>query len=164
LEHGALPGPTLAADKAYAQAGIGPSDLDLAEVHDAVSPAELMHYRELRFCEDGEVAHLAAQLGELLAIQMKLGARMREHRRPVRMNGFIRPDIAKQIDHDDWRVLRGIAQRQTADGAQLLSKLACWTGINRMVTTVVRARCDLVDQDCAFGRDEHFHRHGADVI
>jgi len=61
LDPGALAGPTLAADKAYAQAGVGPSELHLAEVHDAVSPAELMHYRELRLCREGEVAKLVAE-------------------------------------------------------------------------------------------------------
>jgi acetyl-CoA acyltransferase len=53
---GDRPTPARAADAAYKQAGLGPEDVDFAEVHDAVSPAELMYYRELGFCKDGEVA------------------------------------------------------------------------------------------------------------
>ena len=89
LVPGALPGPTLAADKAYAQAGIGPSDLDLAEVHDAVSPAELMHYRELRFCAEGEVARFVAErasaLGGRLPVNTSGGLNSRGH--PVGATG-----------------------------------------------------------------------------
>jgi acetyl-CoA acetyltransferase len=55
------PTPALAADAAYAQAGLGPKDLDFAEVHDAVSPAELMYYRELGFCKKGEVAQFVRE-------------------------------------------------------------------------------------------------------
>ncbi len=42
-----------AASKAYAQAGIGPEDVDIAEVHDAVSFSELFMTELLGFCELG---------------------------------------------------------------------------------------------------------------
>lgn len=45
-----------AARKAYAEAGVGPSDIDFFEVHDAVSPIELYYYRALGACEAGGVA------------------------------------------------------------------------------------------------------------
>lgn len=35
-------------------AGLGPEDIDLAEVHDCFSPAELVHYEDLGFCKKGE--------------------------------------------------------------------------------------------------------------
>src|SRR5205823_14457429 len=38
-----------AAALAYEMAGIGPGDVDLAEVHDAVAPAEITIYEDLRF-------------------------------------------------------------------------------------------------------------------
>ncbi|MDN3016169.1 beta-ketoacyl synthase N-terminal-like domain-containing protein [Paenibacillus sp. BSR1-1] len=44
--------------KAYEQAGVGPEDINLAEVHDAMSPAELKIYEELGFCEEGEAIKL----------------------------------------------------------------------------------------------------------
>ncbi len=43
-----------AADAAYAMAGVGPKDVDLAEVHDCFSIAELIAYEELGFCKKGE--------------------------------------------------------------------------------------------------------------
>jgi acetyl-CoA acetyltransferase len=42
-----------AADKAYEQAGVSPSDLDLVELHDCFATAELIHYDNLRLCEPG---------------------------------------------------------------------------------------------------------------
>jgi acetyl-CoA acyltransferase len=44
-----------AARQAYEEAGVGPEDVDVAEVHDAAAPAELMAYEELGLCaaDDG---------------------------------------------------------------------------------------------------------------
>jgi acetyl-CoA acyltransferase len=42
-----------AADLAYEAAGVGPSDLDLVELHDCFATAELVHYDNLRLCEPG---------------------------------------------------------------------------------------------------------------
>ncbi len=39
---------------AYEMAGLGPEDIDLAEVHDCFSTAELVHYEDLGFCKKGE--------------------------------------------------------------------------------------------------------------
>lgn len=43
-----------ASEKAYNAAGIGPQDIDVVELHDAASPAELMYIEELGFCGKGE--------------------------------------------------------------------------------------------------------------
>jgi acetyl-CoA acetyltransferase len=43
---------------AYEQAGLGPADVDMAEVHDAFAIAELMYYEALGFCEPGEAPRL----------------------------------------------------------------------------------------------------------
>ena len=43
----------MAADAAYEQAGVGPEDLDLVELHDCFATAELLHYDNLRLCEAG---------------------------------------------------------------------------------------------------------------
>lgn len=42
------------AKAAYEMAGLGPEDIDLAEVHDCFSIAELIHYEDLGFCKKGE--------------------------------------------------------------------------------------------------------------
>lgn len=46
------------AAKLYEQTGIGPDDVDLAEVHDAFTIAELLYYEALGFCAKGEAARL----------------------------------------------------------------------------------------------------------
>jgi acetyl-CoA C-acetyltransferase len=40
--------------QAYAMAGVGPDDVDLAEVHDCFAIAEIIAYEELGFCPKGE--------------------------------------------------------------------------------------------------------------
>jgi acetyl-CoA acyltransferase len=47
-----------AAQKAYETAGVGPEDINVAEVHDASAPAELVIYEELGFCKPGEGGQL----------------------------------------------------------------------------------------------------------
>ena len=42
-----------AAKQAYEQAGVGPEDLDLVELHDCFATAELVHYDNLMLCEQG---------------------------------------------------------------------------------------------------------------
>jgi acetyl-CoA acetyltransferase len=42
-----------AAQHAYEQAGVGPEDLDLVELHDCFATAELLHYDNLGLCEPG---------------------------------------------------------------------------------------------------------------
>ncbi len=44
----------LAAEKAYAQAGISPKDINVAEVHDAFTSVELISYEDLGFAEEGK--------------------------------------------------------------------------------------------------------------
>jgi acetyl-CoA acetyltransferase len=54
------PPSTLAVDDAYAEAGIGPDDLDVVECQDTDAARELLAYQELRLCEPGDQAKLLA--------------------------------------------------------------------------------------------------------
>ncbi len=57
LEH--IAGPTVDASKAvFEMAGVGPSDIDVAQLQDTESGAEIMHMAENGFCEDGEQEHM----------------------------------------------------------------------------------------------------------
>jgi len=47
-----------AAQQAYRQAGIGPEELDFAEVHDCFAIAELLAYEDLGFCGRGKASDL----------------------------------------------------------------------------------------------------------
>jgi acetyl-CoA acetyltransferase len=49
------PGPTVLASRAaYERAGIGPADIDVAQLQDTESGAEIMHMAENGLCKDGE--------------------------------------------------------------------------------------------------------------
>ncbi len=49
-----------AAERAYQISGVAPDDVDVIEVHDAASPAELMAYEDLGLCKRGEGPRLLA--------------------------------------------------------------------------------------------------------
>jgi acetyl-CoA acetyltransferase len=53
VEEGGKP-TVLASQKAYEIAGIGPEDIDVAQLQDTESGAEIMHMAENGFCKDGE--------------------------------------------------------------------------------------------------------------
>jgi acetyl-CoA acyltransferase len=65
-----------AADQAYEQAGIGPEDLDLVELHDCFATAEMVHYDNLRLCEEGGAADFFLS-----------GATWRDGSKPVNVSG-----------------------------------------------------------------------------
>ncbi|WP_198654370.1 thiolase family protein [Nocardia aurea] len=54
-----------AVGQAYAEAGITAADVDVAEVHDAFTIAELLYYETLGFCAPGEGAKFLAEGGPL---------------------------------------------------------------------------------------------------
>lgn len=49
-----FPASRQAAKAAYERAGVGPEDIDVAEVHDCFTITELITYEDLGFCEEGE--------------------------------------------------------------------------------------------------------------
>jgi len=61
-----VPLETRAARLAYEKAGIGPEDINVAEVHDGMAPAEMLIYEELGLCREGEAARLVDE--EMTAI------------------------------------------------------------------------------------------------
>ncbi len=69
----------LAALKAYAEAGVSPEDIDLAEVHDCFSIAEIMAVEDLGFCDKG------AGFKKIKAGDFDLGGRL-----PVNLSGGLK--------------------------------------------------------------------------
>ena len=63
---------TEAAQAAFEQAGIGPGDVDVAQLQDTESGAEVMHLAETGLCEHGEQEHLiqsgATEIGGRLPV------------------------------------------------------------------------------------------------
>ena len=68
-----------AAEQAYEAAGIGPSDLDLVELHDCFATAELVHYDNLMLCEQGGAVDLF-ELRRNVAGRRDPGQRLRRPR------------------------------------------------------------------------------------
>lgn len=55
---GGASAPSRAIAQAYEDSGVDPLDIDVAEVHDAAAPAEIIAYEELRLCGPGEGVRL----------------------------------------------------------------------------------------------------------
>jgi acetyl-CoA acyltransferase len=79
-----------AADAAYEMAGLGPHDVDVAEVHDAAASAELSIYEQLGFAGEGEGADLirrrATDLGGAIPVNPSGGLLARGH--PIGATGL----------------------------------------------------------------------------
>ena len=79
----------LAAKTAYNMAGIGPQDIQVAEVHDCFTFAELMAYEDLGFCKPGEGGKLVesneTRLGGRLPVNTSGGLKAKGH--PVGATG-----------------------------------------------------------------------------
>jgi acetyl-CoA acyltransferase len=100
-----------AAQQAYDQAGVGPEDLDLVELHDCFATAELVHYDNLMLCQPGEAVPF-----------FESGATWRDGKTPVNVSGGLESKghpIAATGIANIWEVchhLRGEAgDRQIAD-------------------------------------------------
>jgi acetyl-CoA acetyltransferase len=103
-----------AAKSAYEQAGIGPSDLNLVELHDCFATAELVHYDNLMLCEEGGAADF-----------FKSGATWRDGTTPVNVSGGLESKghpIAATGIANIWEVathLRGEAGDRQIEGAKV---------------------------------------------
>jgi acetyl-CoA acetyltransferase len=76
--------------EAYQEAGVGPKDLSVIEVHDASAPAELMAYESLGLCGKGEGGQLidsdATRLGGSIPVNTSGGLLRKGH--PVGATGI----------------------------------------------------------------------------
>lgn len=74
---------TRAVERAYGMAGLGPEDLDLAEVHDATASAEVFAYEDLQFCKRYEgwrlVEERATTLGGRVPVNTSGGLESKGH-------------------------------------------------------------------------------------
>ena len=99
---------------AYEQAGIGPSDLDLVELHDCFATAELVHYDNLMLCEEGGAVDF-----------FNSGATWRTGSTPVNVSGGLESKghpIAATGIANIWEVchhLRGEAGDRQIEGAKV---------------------------------------------
>jgi acetyl-CoA acetyltransferase len=98
----------------YEAAGIGPGDVDVAEVHDAFTIAELMYYEALGFCGKGEAAQLLADgetsLGGRIPVNPSGGLLSKGH--PIGATG-----VAQIVEI--VRQLRGQCGARQVEGAKV---------------------------------------------
>jgi acetyl-CoA acetyltransferase len=101
-----------AARAAYEQAGIGPSDVHVVELHDASAPAELIHYENLGLCAAGDAAKLIrsgdTDIGGRISVNPSGGLLSRGH--PVGATG-----VAQIVELTQQ--LRGTAGARQRPGA-----------------------------------------------
>jgi acetyl-CoA acetyltransferase len=103
-----------AAAQAYEQAGVGPADLNLVELHDCFATAELVHYDNLGLCEPGGAVDF-----------FNSGASWRDGKTPVNVSGGLESKghpIAATGIANIWEVchhLRGEAGDRQIAGAKV---------------------------------------------
>jgi acetyl-CoA acetyltransferase len=90
----------LCAREAYDEAGLGPKDLSLVELHDASAPAELMGYESIGLCAKGEGGRLVAdgttKLGGRIPVSTSGGLLRKGH--PIGATGIAQVvEITEQI-------------------------------------------------------------------
>ncbi|MGF6732684.1 acetyl-CoA acetyltransferase [Paraburkholderia youngii] len=102
------------AKDAYEEAGIGPDDISVAEVHDAFTIAELLYYEAFGFCSKGEAIQLlksgATSVGGRIPVNPSGGLLSKGH--PVGATGIA------QITEIVWQ-LRGEAKGRQVVGAKV---------------------------------------------
>jgi benzoylsuccinyl-CoA thiolase BbsB subunit len=117
---------TVSAREAYEQAGLGPEDLDVVELHDAFATSELIHYEELELCKAGEGGRLidegAVDLGGRIPVNPSGGLLAKGH--PLGATGVA------QIVEIVWQ-LRGVCGDRQVEGAKVgLAEVAGTAGVN----------------------------------
>lgn len=99
---------------AYEEAGVDPSEVDVVELHDAFTIAELIYYEALGLCAPGESASLlqsgATSLGGRVPVNPSGGLLAKGH--PLGATG-----VAQMVEIV-WQ-LRGQAQGRQAEGARV---------------------------------------------
>jgi acetyl-CoA acyltransferase len=104
----------LAAKDAYEQAGLGPEDVSLVELHDCFATAEIVHYENLGLCADGEGGRLIdtgeTALGGRIPVNVSGGLLSKGH--PLGATGIA--NIYEITTH-----LRGEAGARQVEGARI---------------------------------------------
>lgn len=95
-----LPSAQIAAEQAYTMAGVTAQDIDVAEVHDCFTIAEIMAYEDLGFCAKGEggpfISDKRSYIGGDVAVNVDGGLKAKGH--PIGATGVsMAYEIVKQL-------------------------------------------------------------------
>ncbi|WP_137894250.1 MULTISPECIES: thiolase family protein [Comamonadaceae] len=121
----------VAAEKAYRKADVKPSDIDVAEVHDATSFGEIYQMEMLGFCRDGEggpfVASGATRLGGAIPVNTSGGLVSKGH--PLGATGLsMLAELATQLrgEAGERQVVNArLALQENGGGLLGLEEAAC---------------------------------------
>jgi len=104
----------IAGKEAYKMAGIGPEDVDVAEVHDCFTIAEIIAYEDLGFCSPGEGGKLVeegvTELGGKIPVNPSGGLKAKGH--PVGATGTAQA-------YEMYLQLTGQAGKRQVDDAEV---------------------------------------------
>ena len=104
----------LAGQEAYRMAGVEPKDLDVAEVHDCFTIAEIIAYEDLGFCDSGKGGNLidegTTELGGKLPVNPSGGLKSKGH--PVGATGTAQA-------YEIYLQLTGQAKERQVKGAEI---------------------------------------------
>jgi len=104
----------LAGQEAYKMAGVSPKDLDVAEVHDCFTIAEILAYEDLGFCDIGKGGKLVeegtTELGGKLPVNPSGGLKSKGH--PVGATGTAQA-------YEIYLQLTGQAKKRQVEGAEM---------------------------------------------
>ena len=118
-----------AALRVYEQAGIGPDDVDVIELHDCFAPNELLTYEALGLCGEGEAHHLVdaddTTYGGRWVVNPSGGLISKGH--PLGATGLA------QCAELTWQ-LRGEAEGRQVDGARIALQHNIGLGGSAVVT------------------------------
>jgi acetyl-CoA C-acetyltransferase len=121
-----------AARQAYAMAGIGPDDVDVAEVHDCFTAVELIDYEDLGFCERFEAYKLveagATTVGGRLPVNPSGGLKAKGHppgatgvAQCVELFEQLRGESTNQVDGARWALAHNIGGPTAVSAVTILS-------------------------------------------
>jgi sterol carrier protein 2 len=122
-----------AVQKVYAQAGVGPEDVDVIELHDCFSCNELITYEALGLCEEGKAGQLvdagATTYGGTWVVNPSGGLISKGH--PLGATGLA------QCCELNWQ-LRGMAENRQVEGARIALQHNIGLGGAAVVTMYAR--------------------------
>jgi acetyl-CoA C-acetyltransferase len=121
-----------AAKQAFSMAGIGPADIDVAEVHDCFTGVELINYEDLGFCDRFDAYKLIeageTSIGGRIPVNPSGGLKAKGH--PPGATGIaqcvelfeqLRGDASNQVDGARWALAHNVGGPTAVSAITILS-------------------------------------------
>ena len=121
-----------AAKQAYAMAGVGPGDIDVAEVHDCFTGVELINYEDLGFCDRFEAKKLVeageTSVGGRIPVNPSGGLKAKGHppgatgvAQCVELFEQLRGEASNPVDGARWALAHNVGGPTAVSAVTILS-------------------------------------------